>query len=62
MSEDEYKPDNDLKINKENIGFAKGHNRLMNWAKTDYIMCLNQDMIIEPNFFDNYNFNNSCNC
>ena len=43
--------------NKENIGFAKGHNKLFAWAKSDYIMCLNQDMILEPNFLENiFNF------
>lgn len=48
-----YFPQFKVIINKENIGFAKAHNRLMNWAKSDYIMCLNQDMIIESDFLDN---------
>ena len=39
--------------NKENTGFAPGHNKLFAWAKSEYIMCLNQDMMLEPNFLDN---------
>ncbi len=39
--------------NKENIGFAKAHNKLITWAKSNYIMCLNQDMILELDFLEN---------
>ncbi|HNV96711.1 MAG TPA: glycosyltransferase family 2 protein [bacterium] len=43
--------------NKENIGFAPAHNKLFAWAKSDYILCLNQDIIMEPNFLENaFNF------
>ena len=46
--------------NRENIGFAPAHNKLFAWSKSDYIMCLNQDMILEPNFLENiFNFLNS---
>ncbi|MDD4289735.1 MAG: glycosyltransferase family 2 protein [Patescibacteria group bacterium] len=39
--------------NKKNIGFAAAHNKLFAWAKSDYILCLNQDIIMEPNFLEN---------
>jgi len=35
---------------KQNIGFSKGHNLLINWSKSDYILVLNQDVILEPNY------------
>jgi len=37
--------------NKENFGFAKAHNQAVLWTDSDYIMVLNQDVILEPDFF-----------
>ncbi|MDD3285005.1 MAG: glycosyltransferase [Patescibacteria group bacterium] len=38
---------------KENIGFAKGHNKLISWSNSDYIFCLNQDIILDYDFLKN---------
>ena len=35
---------------KQNIGFAKGHNLLINWSNSDYILVLNQDVILGANY------------
>ena len=35
---------------KQNIGFAKGHNLLINWSNSDYILVLNQDVILDANY------------
>lgn len=39
--------------NRENIGFAKAYNKLIAWSKTDYVMCINQDIILGKDFLDN---------
>ena len=31
-----------------NVGFAKAHNQAIHWTKSDYVLCLNQDIILEP--------------
>ena len=36
--------------NKENLGFAKAHNQAILWTDAEYILVLNQDVILEPNF------------
>jgi len=36
--------------NKTNIGFAKAHNQAINWTKSKYVLCLNQDVVLEKNF------------
>ncbi|MBU1036937.1 glycosyltransferase family 2 protein [Patescibacteria group bacterium] len=36
---------------KDNIGFAKAHNQGIAWTKSDYICLLNQDVILEPDYF-----------
>ncbi len=38
--------------NKENLGFSKGYNKLIAWSKSDYVLCINQDIILEPNFLE----------
>jgi GT2 family glycosyltransferase len=38
---------------KENTGFAKGHNKLLSWTNSDYILCLNQDVILDKDFLKN---------
>lgn len=37
---------------KENTGFAGGHNRLFQKNKAEYCLCLNQDMVLEPDCFE----------
>ncbi len=41
-----------LKIikHKENFGFAKAHNQAIHWTKSDYVLCLNQDVELDENF------------
>lgn len=39
-----------LILNQENLGFAAGHNCGISQSKGDYILCLNQDVILHPNF------------
>lgn len=36
--------------NQKNLGFAKGHNIGINETKSDYVLILNQDVILEPDF------------
>ncbi len=38
---------------KENLGFAKGHNKLLSWTNSNYVLCLNQDVILDKNFLNN---------
>jgi GT2 family glycosyltransferase len=44
-----------LKIvkHRENLGFAKAHNQAIHWSKSDYILVLNQDVILEPDYLKN---------
>ncbi|MBT5338153.1 glycosyltransferase family 2 protein [Candidatus Falkowbacteria bacterium] len=35
---------------KDNLGFAKAHNQAIHWTKSDYVLCLNQDVVLEPGF------------
>jgi GT2 family glycosyltransferase len=44
-----------LKIveHRENLGFAKAHNQAIHWTKSDYILVLNQDVILKPTFLEN---------
>lgn len=37
---------------KENTGFAGGHNRLFQKTQAEYFLCLNQDMVLEPDCFE----------
>ncbi|MBT4516655.1 MAG: glycosyltransferase family 2 protein [Candidatus Komeilibacteria bacterium] len=46
----EYYPKARIIKQKQNIGFAKGNNLLINWSSSDYILVLNQDLILEPNY------------
>ncbi|HLC64129.1 MAG TPA: glycosyltransferase family 2 protein [Patescibacteria group bacterium] len=36
----------------KNLGFAKTHNQAIAWSKTDYLALLNQDVILEPDYFE----------
>ena len=47
------KEQNNLKIigfNKENIGFSAGHNRIIKESKGDFVLILNQDVILHKDF------------
>ena len=46
----EYYPKARIVGQKQNIGFAKGHNLLINWSNSDYVLVLNQDVILDPNY------------
>ena len=37
---------------KKNIGFARGHNLLINWSDSDYVFVLNQDIVLEKSYID----------
>ena len=43
-------PDARVIQQKKNIGFAKGHNLLVNWSESDYVLFLNQDIVLEPEY------------
>jgi len=43
-------PDVRLLESEENLGFGKGHNRILNSTDGEFYACLNADMIFEPNF------------
>ncbi|MFH0814749.1 MAG: glycosyltransferase family 2 protein [Candidatus Falkowbacteria bacterium] len=32
----------------DNVGFAKAHNQAIHWTKSEYVLCLNQDIVLEP--------------
>lgn len=36
--------------NRENLGFSKAHNQAIHWSKSDYVVVLNQDVVLEPDF------------
>lgn len=38
--------------NKENVGFAHGHNQMINENYSEYILVTNQDIILEPDFLE----------
>jgi len=43
-------PEIELLESEENLGFGKGHNRIINQTYGEFYACLNADMIFEPNF------------
>ena len=48
----EYYPPAKVIQQKTNLGFAKGHNLLVSWSKSDYILFLNQDLMLAPNYLE----------
>lgn len=38
--------------NKNNLGFAFAHNQAILWTDSDYVLVLNQDVILEPTFLE----------
>ncbi|MBU1136977.1 glycosyltransferase family 2 protein [Patescibacteria group bacterium] len=49
------KPRENLRIilSPENLGFAKGHNRNIGESRGEFILCLNQDAVLDRNFIQN---------
>lgn len=46
-------PNRAIKITRsENVGFAAGHNRLIRQNKSDFILCLNADAVLLPDFLE----------
>jgi GT2 family glycosyltransferase len=45
-------PDCRLVFNGENIGFAAGHNQALRGTEGEYVLMLNQDIILEPDFLE----------
>ncbi len=39
--------------NDQNLGYAEGHNKIINKAKDDYILCLNPDIILDKDYIKN---------
>lgn len=46
----EHCPEAKVIRQKNNVGFARGNNLLINWSDTDYIFTLNQDVILDKDF------------
>lgn len=50
--------------NRENLGFAKAHNQAIHWSKSEYVLILNQDTILDPDYVkklvDFMNKNSQC--
>lgn len=44
------KPNLHIIFNKKNIGFAAGHNQGIRKSKGNFILCLNQDVVLDSNF------------
>jgi len=37
---------------RENFGFSKAHNQAIHWSKSEYVVVLNQDVVLEPDFLE----------
>lgn len=46
----EHCPEAKVIRQKNNVGFARGNNLLINWSDTDYIFAMNQDVILDKDF------------
>jgi GT2 family glycosyltransferase len=64
---DERYPQLKVIKHKDNFGFAKAHNQAIHWTKSDYVLCLNQDVVLAPEFLaelvafmDNHPMAGSC--
>jgi GT2 family glycosyltransferase len=44
------KPNLKIVFNKKNVGFAAGHNQGIRETKGEFILCLNQDVVLDKNF------------
>lgn len=38
--------------NKQNLGFARAHNQAILWTDSDYVLVLNQDTVLAPDYVD----------
>jgi len=45
-------PDAKLILNNENAGFAKAHNQAINFNNSEYVLVINQDIILESDFIE----------
>ncbi|MFH2136612.1 MAG: glycosyltransferase family 2 protein [Patescibacteria group bacterium] len=41
-----------LEFNEKNVGFAAGHNQALRETESEYVLMLNQDIILEPDFLE----------
>lgn len=48
----EYYPPAKIIKQKNNIGFAKGNNLLIKWSKSDYVLVVNQDVVLAKNYLE----------
>ena len=48
----EYYPPAKIIKQKNNIGFSKANNFLIKWSDSDYVLFLNQDIILEPDYLE----------
>lgn len=48
----EHQPNARIIEQKKNVGFARGHNLLINWSDSEYVFVINQDIILEPDYLD----------
>lgn len=46
----EYYPPAKIIRQKQNIGFAKGNNLLIKWSKSDYVLVVNQDIVLDKDY------------
>lgn len=46
----EYYPPAKIIRQKQNQGFAKGNNLLIKWSKSDYVLVVNQDVVLAKNY------------
>ncbi|OGF20560.1 hypothetical protein A2316_00405 [Candidatus Falkowbacteria bacterium RIFOXYB2_FULL_38_15] len=45
-------PNTKIIFNEKNVGFAGGHNQAFKMSESDYVLMLNQDIILEPDFLE----------
>ncbi|MBL7022237.1 glycosyltransferase family 2 protein [Patescibacteria group bacterium] len=38
---------------KNNLGFAQAHNQIISWTRSEYIMCMNQDIVLDKDYIKN---------
>lgn len=47
---DDYLPQATVVKQKNNVGFSRGHNLNINWSNSDYVLVLNQDVIMDEDY------------
>jgi GT2 family glycosyltransferase len=48
----EHYPEARIIQQKQNVGFARGHNLLINWSDSNYIFVVNQDIILDQDYLE----------